>query len=40
MKLTGSAQLAAPPEGVILEPADVLVVCGPPDRVRAFSTLR
>lgn len=36
----GTAGYAAPAEGVVLEPADVLVVCGPPDRVRAFSTLR
>lgn len=36
----GAAGYAAPEEGMALEPADVLVVCGPPDRVRAFATLQ
>ena len=31
---------AAPNEGTVLTPGDVMVVCGPPDRVRDFSTPR
>lgn len=29
-----------PADGMHLDPADILVVCGPPDRVRKFSTLQ
>lgn len=35
-----SGGYAAPAEGMVLAPGDVLVVCGPPDRVRDFSTPR
>lgn len=35
-----SGGYAAPAEGMVLAPGDVLVVCGPPDRVREFSTPR
>ncbi len=35
-----SGGYAAPAEGTVLAPGDVLVVCGPPDRVRDFSTPR